>query len=405
MDEEKASSTEHLLWVRQGSNRREILSKNVKIFLLTLVVALLISICTLSIVAVIYSYHAWADIAQIKNELEEKYDSDIVNTTPQAVSEWLKNFDGEFDSESEEEFLDDADYDYDDSEDYEDEISVKEYDDSDASDGDEDLDNSDEYHYGSGDSLSEGVAGKRIIEKRDAEDSADFFVKDEKRVSETDNIGRSKRAKKGKRRLAKIAKKVKEMEGDIKALTEELKKKSSSNLKAAHFVDRFSDDFVKRNLQAYSEYEMPVKCEFISSLDGILCLNKTFTPKTSAALKIFKEADWVKDSPVTLTNNSKAVVKKSGLFFVYASVMLEGREQKKTISIIFKNQNGTAIGNYTCQTGVHVAHFGSNATQSQTCSIQGLMSLNAKDTIEIFGKKDSAGLLTNFGVIQISQTS
>ncbi|XP_052783311.1 uncharacterized protein LOC128219533 isoform X2 [Mya arenaria] len=384
MDEEKASSTEHLLWVRQGSNRREILSKNVKIFLLTLVVALLISICTLSIVAVIYSYHAWADIAQIKNELEEKYDSDIVNTTPQAVSEWLKNFDGEFDSESEEEFLDDADYDYDDSEDYEDEISVKEYDDSDASDGDEDLDNSDEYHYGSGDSLSEGVAGKRIIEKRDAEDSADFFVKDEKRVSETDNIGRSKRAKKGKRRLAKIAKKVKEMEGDIKALTEELKKKSSSNLKAAHFVDRFSDDFVKRNLQAYSEYEMP---------------------ETSAALKIFKEADWVKDSPVTLTNNSKAVVKKSGLFFVYASVMLEGREQKKTISIIFKNQNGTAIGNYTCQTGVHVAHFGSNATQSQTCSIQGLMSLNAKDTIEIFGKKDSAGLLTNFGVIQISQTS
>jgi len=88
---------------------------------------------------------------------------------------------------------------------------------------------------------------------------------------------------------------------------------------------------------------------------------------------------------------------------MFSQMTLDGNQTEKSITVLLANERRDVIGQLTCQTGVHISLSKQSASQTQSCSVQGLKRLSANDTIYLVGRKDVSILNASFGLIQISQ--
>lgn len=122
-------------------------------------------------------------------------------------------------------------------------------------------------------------------------------------------------------------------------------------------------------------------------------------------LMIFKQAQWVDSfSPANLDRESVARIKSGGIFIVYAQVYIGGNEPEKIIKIVQKRK-GRSINTLSCDNGVNSSS--SSSSQTQTCSVFGLMKLEQGDTVEIQRSLVTIGIVlddekTFFGMIQLT---
>lgn len=210
-------------------------------------------------------------------------------------------------------------------------------------------------------------------------------VKDSKYVDDTDDseldnsfISRAKRATNGDRKAQKPGKKL--------------------SIPAAHFEGLGTGEYIQSMVEKYNHLKETASCRHIKDIEGMLCRNRTFIPDGNT-LRIFANAAWAENafSPV-IFQNSVLYVKTGGVYYVYAQVLMSGTLVANAASIVQK-RNGEEITSMSCRTCRKC---------DQTCSVSGLMKLQANDTLEIQKNQqtteiDAGPNATYFGVFQLSQ--
>lgn len=98
--------------------------------------------------------------------------------------------------------------------------------------------------------------------------------------------------------------------------------------------------------------------------------------------------------------------KKINLNNIYSQAYIGGKEASKSIRLVQKHNN-SEVSTLSCRTGVHPDLSESMSGQLQTCSVLGLLKLEAGDTVEVQKGGDYAQIIldkdkTYFGIVQLS---
>ncbi|XP_052784689.1 uncharacterized protein LOC128220365 [Mya arenaria] len=196
----------------------------------------------------------------------------------------------------------------------------------------------------------------------------------QKRKCKQDPSKCNKRGNNGSRRSKnKLAKRITELELRVTAMAKSANEVTEANLKSAHFVGLPPSAFEKKS-------------------------------KQSKKLLKFQIAHKDQQPPIHLKDPSTAVVDEAGTYFVYASALVRSKSVDTYIEIEFKDQQGTLKERSISQNGVDIGvNVGvTRESQSKTCTLHGLVSLDVSDSIRLYVNNDESTKFETFGVIKIN---
>ncbi|XP_041349526.1 ectodysplasin-A-like isoform X3 [Gigantopelta aegis] len=153
---------------------------------------------------------------------------------------------------------------------------------------------------------------------------------------------------------------------------------SAPTIRAAHYTADLWRDKTEEEFGEGMEIE-GVKCKYFKEWDGKACRNQT-------NFRFMKEADWVKNnrniySPADFYENGTYVIKESGLYLVYTSILYYDAKMKQSQTVV---RNGKKL--FKCMDGVdHISETGNRYFNAKykTCSITGVAFLHKNDEIQV----------------------
>ncbi|WAR27519.1 hypothetical protein MAR_013223 [Mya arenaria] len=118
----------------------------------------------------------------------------------------------------------------------------------------------------------------------------------------------------------------------------------------------------------------------------------------------FQIAHKDQQPPIHLKDPSTAVVDEAGTYFVYASALVRSKSVDTYIEIEFKDQQGTLKERSISQNGVDIGvNVGvTRESQSKTCTLHGLVSLDVSDSIRLYVNNDESTKFETFGSLNVA---
>ncbi|KAK3578633.1 hypothetical protein CHS0354_002208 [Potamilus streckersoni] len=159
---------------------------------------------------------------------------------------------------------------------------------------------------------------------------------------------------------------------------------------AAHYTTYMTDDFVRQRFGPIN-LTNPNFCQGFPEWRGTACRTRIFqSPEPRLVLNTFKAADWMRQSDVDSglfekLDNGTFIAKRSGLYLLYAQVLLYDVQRRQAVGIIHKKE-GYTVNSMRCMESVDYNDPNLDVSVNskyKSCSVTGVLYINQGEAVEV----------------------
>ncbi|KAL3848476.1 hypothetical protein ACJMK2_019329 [Sinanodonta woodiana] len=160
---------------------------------------------------------------------------------------------------------------------------------------------------------------------------------------------------------------------------------------AAHYTTYMTEEFVRHNFGPINLANPTPPCKRFQDWHGEACRNRTFRNHESRlVLNTFKAADWMKQSDIDSglfdkLDNGTFIAKRSGLYLLYAQVLLYDVQRRQAVGIIHKKE-GYTVNSMRCMESVDYNDPNQDMavnSKYKSCSVTGVLYINQGEAVEV----------------------